>query len=245
MKHFLIIIVLFVHFDSIAQDKARIKAMEILKDNPIFVSQLRYDENFYEDKEHNVEQEKFEINKINQNLRTAFDKFWKLSDTIIYANNFDFKKLKKANKEAAFFDIVSMGDYADEEGEPFYITAYKLAVPKKINFLSTLIPLSDADTSLLNTLTEVRKIALTITRGNIFNANELGVKIILLSDTEPTSKRSIDYRNKVKEKYKGHYQEVSYNELLNIVLSEDPKYLYVYHSSTYNAEDGTMVSLIY
>lgn len=214
------------------------------KTQPIFVVQFSLDKRTIKKLSITEKENAFmEIDRINKNLRVAFKKFWNINDTIVFVLDSDLKTVKKENKGAIFFELIQIGETTNDKGKVLPVTAYHLIRSKKPNYLRNVAFIPGPDSSLVNTITNVRQLKMQVTTGEMMNKKYLGPKTILININDGINSFGESYVELIRSKYTGSYIEVNSKFVLDAILRKDPKYIYVKNGSTYNAEDGSMIPL--
>ena len=237
---------IIITYSVFGQNEESIQRLEYFESNPIYVTQLELDEKARKRMDSDELKEAILYQEtLNKNIKLCFDTFWNLNDTIIYTKQSNFKKLRKENKKALFFEFKQISEYFDDDGNKIPVTVFDFDRSNKKAFLENVLPIFGGDTSLLNLATGIRKLKTNISTGDYWNQKDLGSKIILIDEEAPVHKPSLDYWTKVQELFPGNLKKTSYQEILKAVFNRDPSIIYVNGGSTFNAEDGTMIHLIY
>ncbi len=224
------------------QEKEIRKRVEYLRAHPIFVVQNELREKDERFSPANLAAANASLANLNRNMRNGFDKFWNLSDTIIYLEFSNFQKKKKEQPSALFFEIVSFGEVESNDGQ-VPVLAFKLTRFNNKYFLNNVAPILLRDSSMVGFATGLRMMMCNITLGTMFNNRDLGNKMVLMDKGEKRNSFAQSYVDLIIKKYKDAIVEVDYPTLLKAILDKDPRFIYLYGGSAFNAEDGTLINL--
>jgi hypothetical protein len=212
------------------------------KSHAIFVTQLTLDQKaLRRSSEEEIEQAKSKIEKFNKNIRTAFDIFWSVNDTVIFVFDNELKSKKKQFKSDIFFELVKIGEQTNDKGQVLPVTAFRLSRPDKADYLKNVLPRLGIDTSLVNIVTELRQLKLNVTTGDIMMKKDFGRKVILINKDDQMSKLGENYVDLIRSKNKTRIMDVDNKFVLEALMRKDPRYIYIKNGSAFNVEDGTLI----
>ena len=242
------LLLLFLVVSTTTQGQVREKEVnervDYFRSQPIFVTQFTLDEKKLKKRTaREIEEMRLETEKINKNIRTAFTTFWDINDTVYFVLDRELKAKKKEYKGAIFFEVIKLAEYTDDKGRVVLITALSLSRPNKVNYLGNVLPRPGTDSSLVNTITELRQLKLNVTTGDVINKRDLGLKVILINKDDQKTKLGENYVASIRSKYKDNIMEVDNKFVLDALMRKDSNYVYLKNGSTFNMEDGTMTPL--
>lgn len=174
---------------------------------------------------------------INSHLKICLNKFWNLSDTIIYINKSDISKYKKDFPEHIFLDFMY-------KTNKISVCAFNLYLPNDKDFFNDIcFRIIDDHTTKIDVFEWIRLLKCNVIRGNVFYAGSEIAKRFLILDEPALSSYQQEFIDELKIRYPNSFDIVKREFIEKMILEENRYYIYVNRLDVINIEDGTLVRL--
>lgn len=231
LKLYLLVLGMLLSLNLLGQPVTKKNRLEYMKSKPIYVTLYTVKKKYLKKDDEKSKEIRKNNDLINKKLISGFERFWDLSDTIIYIDGYQRNSLIKNDKSGIF---ISPELYMNT------ILFLKVKSPDHPSLFDDIIPQSISENpTFIDIVTNLRLIRLNLLKGSFVQSTVFTETTILI----PKDASKPEFKERIIMQYPELYKIVDQETIEKAILDQDPNCLYINRAGLYRAKNGQMIPI--